>query len=128
MAVQWPIQLNSADAPAAAPPTREGHMASSDLHAPQAPAEAQAPRGVNHLVLNVRDIDVSHRFWTEMMGFRCVAQLKSTPERIRPKMRFYSGLSARGDLSHHDLALCEIPKSATPEGEPESWDLMPRGV
>jgi hypothetical protein len=25
---------------------------------------AIAPRGINHLVLNVRDLEVSHRFWT----------------------------------------------------------------
>jgi len=100
-------------------------MATDDLHAPAAPAQAVTPRGVNHLVLNVKDIEVSHRFWTEIMGFRCVAQLKSTPERVRPTMRFYSGLGPQGDLSHHDLALCEVPKSAKTEGEPERWNLMP---
>jgi len=30
------------------------------------------PRGINHLVLNVRNLEVSHRFWTEIIGFRCV--------------------------------------------------------
>jgi catechol-2,3-dioxygenase len=100
-------------------------MANDDLHAPPPPAQAQTPRGVNHLVLNVRDIEVSHRFWTEIMGFRCVAQLKSTPERVRPTMRFYSGVAANGDVSHHDLALCEVPKNRAAEGEPERWDLMP---
>src|SRR5499426_3571674 len=99
-------------------------MATDDLRAPAAPAQAQTPRGVNHLVLNVRDIEVSHRFWTEILVFRCVAQLKSTPGRPRPTMRFYSGLSPEGDLSHHDLALCEVPKGAA-EGEPERWNLMP---
>ena len=28
------------------------------------------PRGINHLVLNVRDIEESHRFWTEVVGFQ----------------------------------------------------------
>jgi catechol 2,3-dioxygenase len=101
-------------------------MAADDRRAPASPTQAVTPRGINHLVLNVRDIEVSHRFWTEIMGFRCVAQLRSTPERVRPKMRFYSGLNAHGDLSHHDLALCEVPKTAAPEGEPGRWDLMPR--
>ncbi len=103
-------------------------MAKDDLHAPPPPAQAQTPRGVNHLVLNVRDLDVSHRFWTEIMGFHCVAQLKSIPGRTRPKMRFYSGVNDHGDVSHHDLALCEVPKSATPDGDPERWDLMPSHV
>ena len=27
------------------------------------------PRGINHLVLNVRDIEESHRFWTRLSVF-----------------------------------------------------------
>src|SRR5213593_3952332 len=61
---------------------------------------AITPRGINHLVLNVRDLEVSHKFWTEIFGFRQVAELKNRPF----KMRFYSGLSEDGDVSHHDLA------------------------
>src|SRR2546427_201853 len=60
---------------------------------------AITPRGINHLVLNVRDLEVSHKFWTEIIGFRQVAELKNRPF----KMRFYSGLSEDGDVSHHDL-------------------------
>jgi catechol 2,3-dioxygenase len=81
------------------------------------------PRGINHLVLNVRDLEVSHRFWTEVMGFRQVAELKNRPF----KMRFYSGVNADGELSHHDLALAE----AQPEngaGEPKAWNLQPRQI
>jgi len=37
--------------------------------------EAQTPCGLNHLVLNVRDIEESHRFWTELLGFRQSARL-----------------------------------------------------
>jgi len=103
-------------------------MANDDLHAPAPPAQAQTPRGVNHLVLNVKDLDVSHHFWTEIMGFHCVAQLKSIPGRTRPKMRFYSGVDAHGDVTHHDLALCEVPKRGAADGEPERWDLMPSRV
>src|SRR5688572_15429124 len=36
------------------------------------PAQAQTPRGINHLVLNVRNMEVSHKFWTEILGFKCV--------------------------------------------------------
>ena len=32
------------------------------------PTEAVSPSGINHLVLNVRDIDESHKFWTEIVG------------------------------------------------------------
>ena len=88
-------------------------------------ATAQTPRGINHVVLNVRDIEVSHRFWTEIMGFRCVAQLKPQPDRVRPKMRFYSGVSESGDVTHHDLALAEIPATNASGGAPDEWSLMP---
>jgi catechol 2,3-dioxygenase len=69
-------------------------------------------------------MEVSHRFWTEIMGFTCVAQLKPIPGRVRPNMRFYSGVDAHGDVTHHDLALCEVPRGAT-SAEPEGWNLMP---
>jgi catechol 2,3-dioxygenase-like lactoylglutathione lyase family enzyme len=89
--------------------------------------QAQTPRGINHVVLNVRDLEVSHRFWTEIMGFRCVAQLKPVAGRPRPKMRFYSGVDARGDVTHHDLALAEVPAD-TPKDERAAWSLMPARV
>ncbi len=88
----------------------------------------QTPRGVNHLVLNVSDIEVSHKFWTEIMGFKCVAQLKPIPGRVRPNMRFYSGLDPDGNLSHHDLALAEVPKGGNGEANGEVWNLMPRRI
>jgi catechol 2,3-dioxygenase len=91
------------------------------------PAQAQTPRGINHVVLNVRDLEVSHRFWTEIMGFKCVAALKPIPGRTRPKMRFYSGIDAHGDVTHHDLALCEVPADA-PADERGTWNLMPSRV
>jgi catechol 2,3-dioxygenase len=85
------------------------------------------PRGINHIVLNVKDIEASHRFWTEIMGFRCVAQLKSVPDRVRPKMRFYSGIDPKGDVTHHDLALCEV-KPADDNSGRETWSLMRREI
>jgi len=89
-------------------------------------AQAQAPRGINHLVLNVKDLEVSHRFWTEIMGFTCVAALKPIPERQRPKMRFYSGRDSEGRVTHHDLALAEIPPDG--QGKSGEWELMPKRV
>jgi catechol 2,3-dioxygenase len=92
-----------------------------------APTQAQTPRGINHLVLNVRNLDVAHRFWTEIIGFKCVAELKPIPGRARPKMRFYSGVDAHGDVTHHDLALAEVP-AETPADERGTWNLMPARV
>ena len=42
------------------------------------------PRGINHLVLNVRDIEESHRFWTEIVGFEQVGQLTPTADAAQP--------------------------------------------
>lgn len=97
---------------------------------PAAPAQAVAPRGINHLVLNVRNMDVSHRFWTEILGFRCVAELKPVPERKRPKMRFYSGVDAEGRVTHHDLALAEVetPTGNGADGPKGEWSMTPARV
>jgi catechol 2,3-dioxygenase len=75
------------------------------------------------LVLNVRNLEVSHKFWTEIIGFKCVAALKPIPGRKRPKMRFYSGVDAHGDVTHHDLALAEVAQTGE-SGSPEEWNLM----
>jgi catechol 2,3-dioxygenase-like lactoylglutathione lyase family enzyme len=102
-------------------------MASENGQIPAAPKQAVTPRGVNHLVLNVRDHEESHRFWTEIMGFRQVAELKPKPDRPPLKMRFYSGVSESGDLSHHDIALCEVSGTGAPADD-EPWSLSPRRV
>ncbi|MGC1410276.1 MAG: VOC family protein [Acetobacteraceae bacterium] len=70
--------------------------------------EAQMPRGLNHVVLNVRDLDESHRFWTELLGFRHVGTLRRAGPDGKPlaRMRFYSG-ERDGTLRHHDIALVE---------------------
>ena len=79
-----------------------------------APARAVSPRGINHLVLNVRDIEESHKFWTEIVGLTQVGQLRPRPERANmPKMRFYSG-DHDGKLTHHDIALVESPNLPPP--------------
>ena len=83
-----------------------------------APDRAMTPVGVNHLVLNVRDIEVAHDFWTEVMGFRHIGSLKDREERPM-KMRFYNGLSE----SHHDLALAEIMGESEESGD---WSMAPR--
>jgi catechol 2,3-dioxygenase len=86
-----------------------------------------APSGLNHLVLNVRNMEESHRFWTEILGFKQVGELKATPTRPNPaNMRFYSG-DHDGKMNHHDIALIENP--ALPE-PPAEWSMsgMPMAI
>ena len=85
------------------------------------------PTGLNHLVLNVRNLEESHRFWTEIVGFKQVGELKATPERPNPaKMRFYSG-DHDGHMNHHDIALIENPALPAP---PSEWAMngMPMAI
>jgi catechol-2,3-dioxygenase len=90
---------------------------SNDL--PRAPREAITPVGINHLVLNVRDLEESHAFWTEIMGFKQVGELRPRPDRPNPpKMRFYSG-DHSGKMNHHDLALMEMPNLP----HPSEWSM-----
>jgi len=81
-------------------------------------AEAQTPSGLNHIVMNVRDLDASHRFWTECLGFRQVGifERPGTDAKPRVRMRFYSG-ELDGKLSHHDIALLERPALPTDQAE-----------
>ncbi|HZT49972.1 MAG TPA: VOC family protein [Hyphomicrobiaceae bacterium] len=82
--------------------------------------KAVTPVGLNHLVLNVRNLEESHRFWTEIIGFKQVGELKATPTRPNPpKMRFYSG-DHGGRLNHHDIALMENPNLPEP---PAEWTM-----
>jgi catechol 2,3-dioxygenase len=90
--------------------------------------KAVTPVGLNHLVLNVRNMEESHKFWTEIVGFKQVGELKATPKRPNPpKMRFYSGDHGGGSMSHHDLALVENTSLPAP---PAEWSMfgMPLAV
>lgn len=82
--------------------------------APTPPAEAVAPVGLNHLVINVRNMEESHRFWTEILGFKQVGQSSRRP------MRFYSG-DHGGQMNHHDIALVENPDLPAP---PADWQMF----
>lgn len=71
-------------------------------------SRAVAPVGLNHLVLNVRNMEASHRFWTEIAGLTLVGELRASaafPD--PPRMRFYSGDHGNGIMSHHDISLIE---------------------
>jgi catechol 2,3-dioxygenase-like lactoylglutathione lyase family enzyme len=86
-----------------------------------APSAAVTPLGINHLVLNVRDIEESHYFWTEILGFKQVGELRRTAQRPNPpKMRFYSGDDGGSAQHHHHIALVENPNLPTP---PKDWSM-----
>jgi catechol-2,3-dioxygenase len=89
-------------------------------------ARSMRPSGINHLVLNVRDMDESHEFWTEVLGFQQVGELKPRQEFPGVKMRFYSG-DHDGRMNHHDLALVENKDLPKP---PAEWGLfgMPSAI
>lgn len=79
---------------------------------------AVTPSGLNHLVLNVRDIEESHRFWTEILGFRQVGEVPPGLGGVRRgAMRFYSG-ERDGRLHHHDVALVDTPDLPPPADGP----------
>ena len=76
---------------------------------------------VNHLVLNVRDIEASHRFYTEILGFEQCGQLQPRPSRPVTDMRFYRGAADH----HHDLALVAAPDTPSAPTE-ETWSMAHR--
>lgn len=71
-------------------------------------AVAEAPLGLNHVVLQVKDMEESHRFYTDVLGFRHVGTWEGPNPSGTPPMRFYSGVR-NGNLRHHDLALVQAP-------------------
>lgn len=76
------------------------------------------PSGLNHLVINVRNMEETHRFWTEMLGFQQVGRFDSgDPSGLQRKMQFYSGDHGEGRLTHHDIAFCEAPELPAPAAD-----------
>ena len=73
------------------------------------------PSGLNHLVINVRNMEETHRFWTEMLGFQQVGSFGAgDPAGLQRKMQFYSGDHGGGRLNHHDIAFVEVPSLPAP--------------
>lgn len=72
----------------------------------------------SHLVLNCRDLDASHTFYTEVLGFEQVGVLDGKNE-----MRFYRG---DGD-HHHDIALAQVPDPADSPDVVE-WTMFPKAA
>jgi len=82
--------------------------------------EPVTPTGVNHLVLNVRNMEESHRFWSELLGFKQVGKLRPREDGIPSmNMQFYSGVV--DDVNHHDLALVERDGLDEP---PDEWSMF----
>jgi catechol 2,3-dioxygenase len=78
------------------------------------PSGPVMPAGLNHLVINVRNMAESHRFWTEIVGFRQVGEFRHPPGAPkRGTMRFYSGTL----MNHHDVALVETPDLPAPAAD-----------
>lgn len=74
------------------------------------------PAGVNHLALNVRDIESSHRFYTEVLGFE---QCGAAGPGIPLDVRFYRGQPGH----HHDFALAQLPDPES-AGPPPAYSMM----
>ncbi len=81
---------------------------------PSGPRGPVAPSGLNHLVLNVRNLDETHRFWTEMLGFIQVGEFRRQEPSGPRRMQFYSGDHGNGRLNHHDIAFMEVPSLPPP--------------
>lgn len=82
-----------------------------------APLGPVAPSGLNHLVINVRDMAETHRFWTEMLGFTQVGEYIPRPNGgPARKMQFYSA-DHDGKLTHHDIAFMEVPGLPAPAAD-----------
>ncbi len=81
---------------------------------------AVTPRGVNHLVLNVHNMEESHHFWSDLLGFKQVGKLGPREDGIPSmNMQFYSGVI--DDVNHHDIALVEREGLPKP---PDQWSMF----
>ena len=66
------------------------------------PSKPSSGAQINHLVLSVRDLEKSHTFYTEILGFELCAIFDKA--RHAMDMYFYRGV----DTTHHDIALLQI--------------------
>ncbi|MGH7042750.1 MAG: VOC family protein [Acetobacteraceae bacterium] len=87
---------------------------------PPVPDRAVIPTGLNHVVINVRNLEESHRFWADLIGLRPVGEVPAGLGGVRRgRIRFYSGLRD-GQLHHHDVALVETPDLPPPGAGPSA--------
>ena len=78
------------------------------------PSRPSSGAQITHLVLTVRDIEASHRFYTEIIGYQQCGLLEG--ELAESEMRFY-----RAGTNHHDLALVQVGKPDEVPAPPEDW-------
>ena len=76
---------------------------------------------VFHFLMKARNLSFADSVEELAERYGVTVRYEGGPGRVRPKMRFYSGVAENGDLSHHDLALAEVPRrdgAAAAEGTP----------
>ena len=95
-------------------PRRESRAAGGSQMSSTQPTTPSSGARITHLVLTVRDIEASHRFYTEIIGYEQCGLLEG--ELAESEMRFY-----RASTNHHDLALVQV-------GKPERGPGAARGV
>ena len=78
------------------------------------PSRPSSGAQITHLVLTVRDIEASHRFYTEIIGYQQCGLLEG--ELAESEMRFY-----RAGTNHHDLALVQVGKPDEVPAPPADW-------
>jgi catechol 2,3-dioxygenase-like lactoylglutathione lyase family enzyme len=78
------------------------------------PSRPSSGAQITHLVLTVRDIEASHRFYTEIIGYQQCGLLEG--ELAESEMRFY-----RAGTNHHDLALVQVGRPDEVPGAAEDW-------
>lgn len=88
------------------------------------PAAPVPPAAINHLVLNVKDIERSHAFWSGILGYEQCGEIGPRPDQPGFQMRFYRSSPA----SHHDLALVQVQDPSAVPDDPGEWSMMPRNV
>lgn len=86
---------------------------------PMSETGPSASVGISHVVLNVRELERSHNFWTRVMGWEMSGEL----EKNGIHMRFYRSSGEK----HHDLALTQV---WSPEEAPDviEFDMNPHRV
>jgi catechol 2,3-dioxygenase len=95
----------------------EESMTTQERDVASTPTAATAPTGINHLVLNVKDMEKSHDFYTRILGFQQCGEV----QRPGVLMRFYQGVTG----SHHDLALSQVADPAAIP-DPGKWSMAAR--
>jgi catechol 2,3-dioxygenase len=78
---------------------------------------------LQHVALNVRDIEASHRFYTEVLGFEHCGTL-DTPQTRGIRFRFYRGDKSR----HHDLAIVQAPDPSQFPAADTKWAMFANRV